>query len=71
MTLDDAVLFERIDRNHLSYCSEVAPIARLMVRVDVDGRLLIKGRREEIEALIATLRERGVQLDLKYLSFCG
>lgn len=64
-------LFAPVPRANLSYCAEIAPIARLMVRVDPQGRLLMKGRREEIEALISALEAQGVIATLDYLSFCG
>lgn len=64
-------LFEPVNRAGLRYCVEVAAQQRLMVRIDAEGRLLIKGRREEIEALIVALRDQGVVATLEYLSFCG
>jgi hypothetical protein len=66
-----APLFDPVPREALPYCAQIAPIPRLMVRVDPQGRLLIKGRREEITALITALERQGVIATLEYLSFCG
>jgi len=64
-------MFEPVAREGLRYCAEVAPIPRLMVRIDPDGRLLIKGQRAEIEALVEALGRQGVAVSYEYLSFCG
>lgn len=64
-------LFASISRDELPYCCEVVPIERLMVRVDTRGSVLIKGQRAEIEALLALLRSRGLEGELRYISFCG
>lgn len=69
--LHSDVLFAPIARDHVPYCVEVAPIERLMVRIDLDGVVLIKGQRAEIEALLALLRRQGLVGKLKYFSFCG
>ncbi len=64
-------IFEQLPREDLPYCVEVTPIERLMVRIDASGKLLIKGQRAEIEALLALLKRQGVIGELHYLSFCG
>lgn len=64
-------LFEPLPRESLPYCVEVTPIERLMVRIDASGKILIKGQRAEIEALLALLKHQGVIGELHYLSFCG
>lgn len=64
-------LFEPIARAPLRYQVEVAPLQRLMVRVAPSGDLFIRGQRSEIEALLDALRQRGVELTVDYISFCG
>lgn len=64
-------LFEPLPRDIMEYCVDVTPVQRLMVRIDASGKLLIKGQRAEIEALLALLSEQGVTGELSYLSFCG
>jgi hypothetical protein len=64
-------LFAPIARGDVPYCVEVAPLERLMVRIDLDGVVLIKGQRVEIEALLALLRKQGLLGEIKYFSFCG
>jgi len=68
---DSNVLFPTVRRGDVSYCLDVAPIQRLMVRVDALGNVLIKGQRDEIEALLPLLRRHGLIGSLKYISFCG
>ncbi|MBV9789248.1 MAG: hypothetical protein JOZ51_13785 [Chloroflexi bacterium] len=64
-------LFEPIERQTLPYCTDVEPIERLMVRIAADGKIVIKGQRSEIEALIRLLDQQGIAGKLNYLSFCG
>lgn len=64
-------LFAPIQRDELAYCIEVAPIERLLVRIDDTGKLVIKGQRAEIEVLLILLRKQGLIGELRYLSFCG
>jgi hypothetical protein len=68
---DSNALFPPVPRANVPYCVEVAPIERLMVRVDARGNVLIKGQRAEIEALLPLLCRQGLIGKLKYLSFCG
>jgi hypothetical protein len=42
-----------------------------MVRVDRTGKVLIKGQRAEIEALLVLLRKQGLLGTPEYISFCG
>lgn len=64
-------LFVVPQRASLTYCAEIAPIPRLMVRVSHAGTVFIRGQRAEIDRLIDQLRAQGVEFDLKYLSLCG
>ncbi|NTW02412.1 MAG: hypothetical protein HGA19_14225 [Oscillochloris sp.] len=64
-------LFERAPRADLRYCAEIAPIPRLLVRVDRTGTVFIRGQREEIERLIGQLRSQGLIVAVDYLSLCG
>lgn len=71
MSLDSEPLFTPVPRDELPYCVEIAPIERLMIRIDAHGNIVIKGQRAEIEALLQALHDRGVTGKLNYLSFCG
>ncbi len=69
--LASEALFVPISRDHVPYCIEVAPLERLMVRIDLNGVVLIKGQRAEIEELLPLLRRQGLLGKLNYFSFCG
>lgn len=64
-------LFVVPPRDTLTYCAEIAPIPRLMIRVSPAGTIFIRGQRAEIDRLIDQLRAQGVAFDLEYLSLCG
>ncbi|MEI7643690.1 MAG: hypothetical protein WCJ55_05195 [Chloroflexales bacterium] len=64
-------LFASIARDQLSYCAEVSPVERIMVRIDEAGNLLIKGRRADIETLVRLLRQQGLAIMPPRISFCG
>jgi len=70
-TTAEEPLFVLPSRDTVTYCAEIAPIPRLMVRVSRAGTIFIRGQRAEIDQLIAQLRAQGVEFELEYLSLCG
>lgn len=67
----DTSLFERPPRGELAYCDDVMPIHRMLIRVDSEGKVFVRGQRNEIEQLIVQLRQRGLFVVVNYLSLCG